>query len=46
MLLGTTGGSTYTFDEIKEGLRQAGFIRVRLLQEGENMDALIEAFKP
>jgi len=46
MLLGTTGGGTYTFDEIKEGLRQAGFIRVHLLQEGEHMDALIEAFKP
>jgi predicted O-methyltransferase YrrM len=46
MLLGTTGGGTYTFEEIKEGLRQAGFIRVRLLQAGEHMDALIEAFKP
>ncbi len=46
MLLGTTGGGTYTFGEIKEGLRQAGFIRVRLLQGGEHMDALVEAFKP
>jgi predicted O-methyltransferase YrrM len=46
MLLGTTGGSTYTFDEIKEDLRQAGFIRVRPLQAGEHMDALIEGFKP
>jgi predicted O-methyltransferase YrrM len=46
MLLGTAGGSTYTYDEIKDGLTQAGFIGVRLLQAGQQMDALVEAFKP
>ena len=46
MLLGTTGGNTYTFEEIKVGLQQAGFTHIRLLQEGEQMDALVEAFKP
>jgi hypothetical protein len=46
MLLSTTGGNTYTFDEIKDGLTQAGFIRARLLRAGEHMDSLVEAFKP
>jgi predicted O-methyltransferase YrrM len=46
MLLGTPGGRTYTFEEIRRGLIQAGFIRVRLLRKGEHMDALVEAFKP
>ncbi len=46
MLVNTAGGSTYTFEEIKDGLEEAGFSRVRLIQPGEHMDALIEAFKP
>jgi predicted O-methyltransferase YrrM len=46
MLLGTSGGSTYTYDEIKDGLTKAGFIGVRLLQSGQQMDALVEALKP
>jgi SAM-dependent methyltransferase len=45
MLVGTAGGGTYTFDEIAAGLKQAGFERVRLIQAGERMDALVEAFK-
>ena len=45
LLVGTGGGGTYTFDEIAAGLTQAGFERVRLLQAGERMDALVEAFK-
>ncbi len=45
MLVGTAGGGTYTFDEIGGGLRGAGFERVRLVQTGERMDALVEAFK-
>jgi predicted O-methyltransferase YrrM len=45
MLVGTARGGTYTFDEIAGGLRQAGFERVRLVQSGERMDALVEAFK-
>jgi hypothetical protein len=46
MLVGTSGGGTYTYEEIESGLRQAGFARIRLLQQGENMDAVVEGFKP
>ena len=46
MLLGTAGGGTYTFEEIDEGLSQAGFTDVRLIRSGEHMDALVQAFKP
>jgi predicted O-methyltransferase YrrM len=46
MLVATSGGKTYTYDEIRDGLTQAGFIRVRLLQSGEHMDGLVEGFKP
>ncbi len=46
MLLGTSGGSTYTYEEIKTGLSQAGFTGIHLLKKGEHMDALIEALKP
>ncbi|MCE5264320.1 MAG: methyltransferase domain-containing protein [Deltaproteobacteria bacterium] len=46
MLVNTDGGSTYTFGEIKAGLEEAGFVRVRLLKTGEQMDGLVEAFKP
>jgi hypothetical protein len=46
MLLGTPGGGTYTYEEIKDELSQAGFDRIRLIRKGEHMDALIEAFKP
>ena len=44
MLVGTAGGGTYTFEEIAGGLMRAGFERVRLVQAGERMDALVEAF--
>ena len=46
MLAATAGGNSYTYDEIRSGLVQAGFIRVRLIQKGERMDGLIEGFKP
>jgi predicted O-methyltransferase YrrM len=46
MLLGTPGGSTYTYEEIKTGLLQAGFTNVHLLKKGEHMDGLVEALKP
>jgi len=45
MLVNTAGGSTYTFDEIRDWLEEAGFASVRLLKAGEHMDALVEAFK-
>ena len=46
MLVSTAGGNTYAFEEIETGLARAGFIRIRLLQAGQRMDALVEAFKP
>jgi len=46
MLVGTALGGTYTFDEIRAGLGRAGFVRVRALRAGEQMDALVEAFRP
>jgi predicted O-methyltransferase YrrM len=45
MLVGTSQGGTYTFDEIRAGLERAGFVRIRLLNEGERMDGLVEAFR-
>ena len=46
MLLATSGGGTYTYEEINAGLLQAGFRGVHLIKKGEHMDALVEAFKP
>lgn len=46
MLIGTSGGGTYKFEEIRSGLSQAGFSRIKLLAKGEHMDALVEAYKP
>jgi SAM-dependent methyltransferase len=46
MLVGTSGGGCYTYEEIEEGLKQAGFARIKLLKPGEHMDAVVEAFKP
>jgi ubiquinone/menaquinone biosynthesis C-methylase UbiE len=46
MIVGTSGGGTYTYEEIETGLRQAGFEKIRLMKQGEHMDAVVEAFKP
>ncbi len=46
MLVGTPGGDTYTFEEIKGSLKKAGFTKVRMVSRGEGrMDALVEALK-
>jgi SAM-dependent methyltransferase len=46
MLVGTSGGGTYTYKEIEDGLSETGFARIRLLKQGEHMDAVVEALKP
>jgi len=46
MLVGRTGGNSYTQPEIEDALKQAGFVRARLLHPDTRMDGLIEAFKP
>ena len=46
MLVGTQGGGTYTYDEITSELNRAGFVDIRMMFEGEQMDSVVEAFKP
>jgi SAM-dependent methyltransferase len=46
MLVGTSGGGTYTYEEIESGLSEAGFTRISLLRHGTNMDAVVEGYKP
>jgi hypothetical protein len=46
MLVSTSGGNSHTFDEIRDGLTQAGFERVRLLVEDKHMNGLVEALRP
>jgi ubiquinone/menaquinone biosynthesis C-methylase UbiE len=43
MLVGTSGGGTYTYEEIESALREAGFTQVTLLRPGAHMDAVVEA---
>ena len=45
MLAVTEGGDTYTFEEVKGALQQAGFNNVKLVRRGEKMDCLVEARK-
>ncbi len=46
MLVGTQGGGTYSFEEIRSGLDAAGFTAVRLLRNDERMTGLVEGFTP
>ena len=46
MLVATEGGRTYTFDEIRTGLSQAGFNNISLINKSDRMDAIVEACKP
>lgn len=46
MLVGTPGGGTYTYEEIKTDLTAAGFENVQLLQEADRMMGLVQAYKP
>jgi predicted O-methyltransferase YrrM len=45
MLVGTPEGSTYSYDEITEGLKTAGFNNIKLIQPDEQMNGLVEAYK-
>jgi len=45
MLVSSEGGGTYSPAELRETLEAAGFVNVRLLRDGERMDALVEAEK-
>ncbi|MBW2640724.1 MAG: polyketide synthesis methyltransferase, partial [Deltaproteobacteria bacterium] len=46
MLVNTPGGDTYTFEEVKDTLETAGFMEVKLVLSGKEMDCLVEATKP
>ncbi|MFP4057924.1 MAG: methyltransferase [Candidatus Brocadiia bacterium] len=46
MLVNTPAGGTYTFDEIRGWLEDAGFADVRLLRRHEAMDSVVGARKP
>ncbi len=46
MLVGTTGGGTYTFRELQEDLESEGFTEIKLLHKGDAMDSLVGALKP
>jgi len=46
MLVNTKGGDTYTFHEVAQDLKEAGFTDVRLLRSGERMDCVVGAVKP
>jgi hypothetical protein len=45
MLVATSEGSTYSFEEIKAALESAGFTKINLIQPDEQMDGLVEGFK-
>ena len=46
MLVGTNGGSTFTFDEVREDLMSAGFIYVQIVRLDEGMHSIVVARKP
>ena len=46
MLVCTAGGGTYTFDELGEALRAAGFAQPELLRSDELMGSIVVATKP
>ncbi len=46
MLVNTQGGDTYTFHEVEQGLKEAGFTDPRVLRSGERMDCIVGAVKP
>lgn len=45
MLVNTEAGDTYTFREVKDTLEAAGFVEVKLIMSGKEMDCLVEAIK-
>jgi len=46
MLVATPGGGTYTFDELREDLESAGFIRPTVARRDPGMNSVVVAEKP
>ena len=45
MLAATSDGNSYTFEEIREDMKIAGFSNISMIREGQNMDQLVIAEK-
>ena len=45
MLVATEGGGTFTFNELREDLEDAGFTGVKVLHRDEGMNSVIQAVK-
>jgi predicted O-methyltransferase YrrM/DNA-binding HxlR family transcriptional regulator len=43
MLVGTEGGGTFTFDELREDLEAAGFVNPMVLRQDERMNSIVVA---
>ena len=46
MLVGTVGGGTFTFDELREDMEAAGLTHPALLRRDEGMNSVVVAAKP
>ena len=46
MLVATEAGGTYTFRELADALRAAGFVKPRLVHKADDMSAVVGAVKP
>jgi len=45
MLVATRSGTSYTFNEVRDDLRLAGFQDIGLIRQGTRMDQLVSAYK-
>jgi predicted O-methyltransferase YrrM len=45
-LVCSAAGRTYTFAEIRRALSASGFVESRIIQDGERMNGIVEAYKP
>lgn len=46
MLVATSGGGTFTLAEFQEDLESGGFAGIRIIRNGDQMDAVLEAVRP
>ena len=45
MLVGTEGGGTFTFEELRDDLQAAGFVGAKVVRHDEGMNSVIVAKK-
>jgi hypothetical protein len=46
MLVGTEGGGTFTFEELRDDLQSAGFAEPAVVRQDEGMNSIVVARKP